>query len=153
MDPTFGYIDVGTLQESLDPQLRPWRLGATMFGVFGALALLVAAVGLYSVMSYSAAQRSHEMGVRIALGAKAADIRRLILRAGIWTAGTGVAIGAVLALAGGRYVEALLFETSARNGGVFAVVAASLMLVAVVASLVPAWRATRVDPVVALRAE
>jgi ABC-type antimicrobial peptide transport system permease subunit len=104
-------------------------------------------------MSYSAAQRSHEMGVRIALGAKAADIRRLILRAGIWTAGTGVAIGAVLALAGGRYVEALLFETSARNGGVFAVVAASLMLVAVVASLVPAWRATRVDPVVALRAE
>jgi predicted permease len=153
VDPGFGFIDVRTLQESLDPQLRPWRLGATMFGVFGALALLVAAVGLYSVMSYSAAQRSHEMGVRIALGAKAADIRRLILRAGIWTAGTGVAIGAVLALAGGRYVEALLFETSAKNGGVFAVVAGSLMIVAVIASLVPAWRATRVDPVVVLRAE
>jgi predicted permease len=153
LDPSLSLIDVATLQESINPQLRPWRLGATMFGVFGALALLVAAVGLYSVMSYTAAQRSHEMGVRIALGARAADIRRLIVRAGIWTAGAGVAIGAVLALIGGRYVEALLFETSARNGVVFGVVAASLMVVAVVASLLPAWRATRVDPVVALRAE
>jgi predicted permease len=153
LDPSLTLIDVATLQERIDPQLRPWRLGATMFGVFGALALLVAAVGLYSVMSYTAAQRSHEMGVRIALGARAADIRRLIVRAGIWTAGAGVAIGAVLALIGGRYVEALLFETSARNGVVFGVVAASLMIVAVVASLLPAWRATRVDPVVALRAE
>jgi predicted permease len=153
VDPTLGFIDVARLQERIDPQVRPWRLGATMFGIFGALALLVAAVGLYSVMSYTAAQRNHEMGVRMALGAETTDILRLILRAGLWTAGAGVAIGAVLALAASRYVEPLLFETSPRDGGVFGSVAVSLVAVAVVASLVPAWRATRVDPVVALRAE
>ncbi|HUF30509.1 MAG TPA: ABC transporter permease [Gemmatimonadaceae bacterium] len=152
-DPTLGYIHVETLQERIDPQVRPWRLGATMFGIFGALALLVAAVGLYSVMSYTAAQRSHEMGVRMALGAEARDIRRLILRAGVGTAAAGVAIGAMLAWMGGRFVEELLFGTSARNGMVFGAVASCLMIVAVAASLIPARRATRVNPVVALRAE
>lgn len=153
VDPTLGFIDVATLQERIDPQVRPWRLGATMFGIFGALALLVAAVGLYSVMSYTAAQRNHEMGVRMALGAEGADILRLILRAGMWTAGAGVAIGTVIALAGGRFLEPMLFETSARDGTVFSAVALCLLAVALVASVVPAWRATRVDPVVALRAE
>jgi predicted permease len=153
VDPTLGYIDVATLQERIDPQVRPWRLGATMFGIFGALALLVAAVGLYSVMSYTAAQRNHEMGVRMALGAEVIDILRLILRSGMWTAVAGVAIGSLIALAGGRFVEPLLFETSARDGTVFGAVALCLLAVALVASVVPAWRATRVDPVVALRAE
>jgi ABC-type antimicrobial peptide transport system permease subunit len=153
VDPTLGYIDVATLQERIDPQVRPWRLGATMFGIFGALALLVAAVGLYSVMSYTAAQRNHEMGVRMALGAEVIDILRLILRSGMWTAAAGVAIGSLIALAGGRFVEPLLFETSARDGTVFGAVALCLLAVALVASVVPAWRATRVDPVVALRAE
>jgi predicted permease len=153
IDPTLSFIHVSTLQESIDPQVRPWRLGATMFGIFGALALLVAAVGLYSVMSYTAAQRAHEMGVRMALGAEARDIRRLILRAGVGTAALGVAIGAMLAWIGGRYVEELLFGTSAHNGIVFLGVAFSLMVVSVAASLIPARRATRVDPVVALRAE
>jgi ABC-type antimicrobial peptide transport system permease subunit len=153
IDPTLSFIHVSTLQERIDPQVRPWRLGATMFGIFGALALLVAAVGLYSVMSYTAAQRAHEMGVRMALGAEARDIRRLILRAGVGTAALGVAIGATLAWIGGRYVEELLFGTSAHNGTIFIGVAFSLMVVSVAASLIPARRATRVDPVVALRAE
>lgn len=153
IDPTLSFIHVSTLQERIDPQVRPWRLGATMFGIFGALALLVAAVGLYSVMSYTAAQRAHEMGVRMALGAEARDILRLILRAGVGTAALGVAIGAVLAWIGGRYVEELLFGTSARNGTVFLGVAFFLLVVSVAASLIPARRATRVDPVVALRAE
>jgi predicted permease len=153
IDPTLGYISAKLLQESVDPQVRPWRLGATMFAIFGGLAMLVAAVGLYSVMSYVAAQRAHEMGVRIALGAQARDIRRLILTRGLGTAAAGIGIGAVLALAGGRFLEPLLFGTSARNPAVFAVVAGALLVVALVATLVPAWRATRVDPVVTLRAE
>jgi putative ABC transport system permease protein len=93
------------------------------------------------------------MGVRIALGAQARDIRRLILTRGLGTAAAGIGIGAVLALAGGRFLEPLLFGTSARNPAVFAVVAGALLVVALVATLVPAWRATRVDPVVTLRAE
>jgi ABC-type antimicrobial peptide transport system permease subunit len=124
-----------------------------MFAIFGALAMLVAAVGLYSVMSYVAAQRAHEMGVRIALGAQARDIRRLILTRGLGTAAAGIGIGAVLALAGGRFLEPLLFGTSAHDPAVFGVVAGALLVVALFATLVPAWRATRVDPVVTLRAE
>lgn len=153
LDPSLGYIDAKLLQEAVDPQVRPWRLGATIFAAFGALAMLVAAVGLYSVMSYVAAQRSHEMGVRIALGAQAGDIGWLILARGLGTAAVGIALGILLALAGSRFLEPLLFDTSAQNPTVFGTVATALLAVAVLATLVPAWRATRVDPVVALRAE
>ncbi len=153
LDPALAYIDVGSLQDSIDPQVRPWKLGATVFAIFGVLALAVAAIGLYSVISYIVAQRTHEIGVRIALGARSSVIVRLIVTQGVGSALAGVAIGITLALLGGRFIETLLFDTSARDVPVFVTVAVVLMLVATIASLIPAWRARRVNPVEALRAE
>jgi predicted permease len=153
LDPSIGYVTTQMLQESLDPQIRPWRLGATMFGVFGGLAVLVAAIGLYSVIAYLVTQRRHELGVRIALGAQPADIIGLVVRYGVGLALAGVLIGVLLAFNASRFIVPLLFDTSARNPAVFVSVAALLLVVAVVASLVPAWRASRVDPIEALRSE
>jgi predicted permease len=153
LDPTISFITVEMLQDSLDPQIRPWRLGATMFGIFGALTLLVAAIGLYSVIAYLVAQRAHELGVRIALGAQVGNIVMLVMRHGLGLALVGVVIGSILALNGGRLIEPLLFETSPRNPMIFGLVALVLLVVALLASVVPAWRASRVDPIVALRAD
>ena len=153
LDPGIGYVTVQSLQESLDPQIRPWRLGATMFGLFGVLALIVAAIGLYSVISYLVTQRAHELGVRIALGAQVGDIVGLVVRYGVGLAVAGVAIGTVIALNTARWIEPLLFETSPRNPWVFAGVMVVLLVVAVLASVIPAWRASRTDPIEALRAE
>jgi predicted permease len=153
LDPGIGYISVRSPQDNVDWQVHPWRLGATMFVVFGALALLVAAIGLYSLIAYLVAQRTHEFGVRVALGARAADIARLVMGRGVGAAAAGVVIGVALALALGRLVEPLLFETAPYDAGVFFVVTATLLAFAVLASLVPTWRATRVDPVTALRSE
>jgi predicted permease len=153
LEPAVGYISVQTLQEIINPQIRPWRLGATMFTAFGGLALLVAAIGIYSLIAYLVAQRTHELGVRMALGARAPDIVRLIMSRGIAPAMFGLALGVALALTLGRFVEPLLFQTSPRDLGVFVIVTATLLAFAVLASLVPTWRATRVDPLVALRTE
>jgi predicted permease len=153
LDPSLQDVDIRYLQDRLDPQIRPWRLGATMFGIFGALALIVAAVGLYSVVAYTVTQRTHEFGVRMALGARSGDILRLVVRQGTMTALIGTAIGIALALAAGRFIQPLLFKTSARSPVILATVAGILVVVAIVASLIPAWRAKRVDPVVALRAD
>ena len=153
LDPTVGLVGVELLQDSLDPQIRPWRLGANMFAVFGALALLVAAIGLYSVIAYLVAQRAHELGVRIALGAEQGNIVRLVVRHGVGLAAAGVAIGMVLSLNAGRWIERLLFDTSPRNPTVFLSVAAVLLVVGLLASLIPAWRAARVSPMEALRTE
>jgi putative ABC transport system permease protein len=117
------------------------------------LALLVAAVGLYSVIAYNVAQRTHELGVRVALGAQSPDVARLVVGEGIRVSLVGVAIGTAVALGAGRYVGPLLFSVSPRDPVVFSVVAVMLVAVAVVASLVPAWRASRVDPSVALRSD
>ena len=153
LDPTVGFVGVELLQDSLDPQIRPWRLGANMFAVFGALALLVAAIGLYSVIAYLVAQRAHELAVRIALGAEQGDIVRLVVRHGVGLAAAGVTIGMVLSLNAGRWIEPLLFDTSPRNPTVFLSVAAALLVVGLLASVIPAWRAARASPVDALRAE
>jgi predicted permease len=153
LDPSLQAIDIQQLQDRIDPQLRPWQLGATMFGIFGALALIVAAIGLYSVVAYAVTQRTHEFGVRLALGARSGDILRIVVRQGATTAVAGTAIGIVVAVGAGRFIEPLLFETSARNPVILATVACVLVLVAIIASLIPAWRAKRVDPVVALRAD
>jgi predicted permease len=153
LDPGIGYISVRSPQDNVDWQVRPWRLGATMFVVFGALALLVAAIGLYSLIAYLVAQRTHELGIRMALGARAADIARLVMGRGVGAAAAGVAVGVGLALALGRLVQPLLFEISSHDAGVFLAVTATLLTCAVLASLVPTWRATRVDPVTALRSE
>lgn len=153
VDPSVLYVDAGSLQELVDPQIRPWRLGATVFGLMGVLALLVAAVGLYSVLSYLVVQRTHEMGVRLALGATGASIVALVMRHSLAVALTGIAIGLALSLAAGRFIAPLLFDTSPRDGLVLGGVAASLLVVALAASLLPALRARRVNPLEAMRTD
>ena len=148
-----SYVTVTPLSEVFDNQTRSWRLGATMFTVFGILALTLAAIGLYSVIAYNVAQRTHEMGVRVALGAEVRDLVRLVLREGLLLAAVGVALGAGVALVVSRWVKPLLFDESPRDPLVFGAVAAALIAVALVASLLPARRASRVDPMKALRTE
>jgi ABC-type antimicrobial peptide transport system permease subunit len=153
MDPNLGYIDIEPLERGLDGQIRPWRLGATMFGIFGGLALLVAAVGLYSVIAYGVTQRRHELGVRVALGAQRGSIVWLTFRQGIAAAAIGVAIGLAIAVAAGPSIEPLLFHVPADDPVVFAIVGVTLLAVAGGATIVPALRGARSDPMQALRAE
>lgn len=149
--PDASVIDIALMQDRVDPQIRPWRLGATMFGLFGAIALVVAAIGLYSVVSYVTAQRTHEIGVRLAIGAGARRIIRLIVTDGMRVAVIGVAVGLVLALLTSHWIAPLLFSESARDPWVYLAVTAVLLAVAAIACLAPAVRAARVDPVKALR--
>jgi predicted permease len=151
--PGASYVIVLPFREIMGEQTRSWQLGARMFVTFGLLSLVLAAVGLFSVIAYNVAQRTHEFGVRVALGAQARDVARLMIGQGLRVSGVGLAIGVVVALWAGRFIKPLLFEESPRDPAVFAVVAASLLVVALLASLVPALRATRVDPASALRAD
>jgi predicted permease len=147
------YLDIRPLQRAIDPQIRPWRLGTAMFGVFGALAFLVAAVGLYGALAYGVAQRRQEIGVRMALGARAAQVVRLVLGEGLRVTLLGAVVGAAAALVGGRFLAGLLFDVRPTDPAVFAAVVGLVVVVAAAASLVPAWRATRVDPAEVLRAD
>ena len=147
------YAEVFPMSELLEGEMRPWRMGASLFGAFGLLALVLAAVGLYGVIAHSVSQRTHELGVRMALGARAGDVRRMILWQGVALAATGAAIGLLAAAAAAPRLESLLFRTAPRDPVVFAGVALTLLTVAAAACLVPAWRASRVDPSVALRAD
>jgi predicted permease len=151
--PGDSYVLARSLDQVVDPERRSWQLGATMFTVFGSLALLVAAIGLYSVISYTVAQRTHEMGVRVALGAQSVDVVRMILRQSVSLSAVAVALGIAIALGASRWVAPLLFETSPRDPVVYASVAGVLLLVALVAALAPALRAARVDASVALRSD
>jgi predicted permease len=151
--PGQSYITVRPLNELVDAQRRSWQIGATMFAAFGVLALLVAAVGLYGVITYDVAQRMHELGVRIALGAQARDVVRLVVGQGVRFALIGVTLGLALALIGARWIQPLLFRQSARDPGTYAMAAALLLAVALLASALPALRATRADPNAALREE
>jgi predicted permease len=151
--PGAAYVTVTPLSDVLGRQTTSWRLGATLFTVFGALALVLAAVGLYSVIAYSVAQRTHELGVRVALGAEVGDLVRLVLRQGMGLALVGVVLGGAIAFVVGRWVKPLLFDVSPHDPLVFAGGAAVLLGVAALASLIPARRAGRVDPILALRAE
>jgi ABC-type lipoprotein release transport system permease subunit len=149
--PGLPYTEVRPYEGVFANELRPWRIGAALFGLFGALAAVLVAVGLYGVIAFSVAQRTRELGVRIALGARAAGVLALVLRQGVLLAAAGGAIGLVVALGAARLVEPLLFRVPARDPAVLAGVALALLAVAAAATLVPAWRATRVDPAVALR--
>lgn len=148
-----SYVSVTPLRDIIDPELRSWRMGATMFTLFGTLALVLAAIGLYSVIAYNVAQRRHEIGLRVALGAHARDVLALVVGEGLRFGIAGIAIGGALALAAGHWVQPLLYGVSAHDPLVFIGVAAVLLIVAGTASAIPALRATRVDPSVALRTE
>jgi predicted permease len=151
--PGMPRVDLATIQTAIDPQYAPWKLGAAMFGVFGVLALIVAAVGLYSVIAYLVVDRTREIGVRIALGATSGRIVREVVVTAIATTTAGIAIGVVVALFAGRFVEPLLFDVSSRNPLVLGSVAAIVTAIAIFAAWSPARRASRVDPVIALRAD
>jgi predicted permease len=153
MMPGASYVSVTPFDDVIGGQMRSWKLGATMFGAFGVLALLLAAVGLYSVIAYNVAQRTHELGVRIAMGAQVGNVLGLVVGQGVRLGVAGIVIGGMIALSGARWLKPLLFQESARDPAVYALVAAVLLAVAVVASCVPAFRAARVDPNVALRSE
>jgi predicted permease len=142
-----------TMAEVMEPRYRPWQLGATLFTLFGALALLVAAIGIYSSVSYAVTQRTHEFGVRVALGARTADVLGQVLGEGLRTAVVGVAIGILMALAAGRLVASLLYGISPSDPLAIVLVAVTLLAIALIASLLPAWRATKADPMSALRAD
>src|SRR5262249_40021278 len=120
---------------------------------FGAMALILSALGIYGVISYSVAQRTREMGIRIALGARAEDVRRLVMRQAIRLCIIGIVIGTLLNLALTHVMESLLYGVSAHDASVFVVAPLVLVAVALLAAAVPARRATRVDPLVALRCE
>jgi hypothetical protein len=151
--PGQGFVIVRPLQELVDRQRQEWRLGATLFVAFGGLALVVAAVGLYGAMGYNVAQRKHELGVRVALGARSANILRLIVGQGLAFAAAGAVMGLTMALIAARWMQPLLYNESPRDPAVFAMVVAVSLAVAVVASVIPALRATRADPNMALRAD
>lgn len=151
--PGASYITVTPFSDIIGPQKRSWRLGATMFVAFGLLALVLASVGLYSVIAYNVTQRIHELGVRVALGAQAKDIIRLVVGEGLRVAVAGVGLGLLVAAWASKYVEALLFNTSPRDPLIYSLVAVALIGVSTAASFIPARRAARVDPNVALRSD
>jgi putative ABC transport system permease protein len=151
--PPPAYVTVTPFSTIVGTQYRSWSYGATMFLAFGALALVLAIIGLYSVIAYNVAQRTHELGVRIALGASVANINRLIVREGLLLAGVGVVIGGTVAAIASKWIANLLFDESPHDPVVFAVVITLLLAAAVMASLIPARRAVRVDPSVALRSD
>jgi putative ABC transport system permease protein len=151
--PGLAYVKATAMSEILAPNLRSWKLGATMFAIFGGLALVLAAVGLYSVIAYNVTQRTHEMGVRVALGAQSRDVIRLIVREALTIVLPGVALGAIVAVVASKWLKPLLFEVSPKDPMVFGGVIATLMVVAIAASWAPATRAARIDPNEALRAD
>jgi predicted permease len=151
--PGASYVKVEPFANLVGERIRSWQLGATMFVAFGLLALALAAVGLYSVVSYDVAQRTREIGVRRALGAQAGDVVGLVVRRGVLLGAVGIAIGVVVTLAAAGRVAPLLFDVSPRDPLVYALVAAAMLLVATAAAFIPARRAAGVDPTVALRSE
>jgi putative ABC transport system permease protein len=150
--PDANLVNVSSMQDRVDSQIRPWRLGATVFELFGGFALLVAAVGLYGAMAYNVAQRTREFGIRIAVGSDAGGLVRHVVLEGVRVASVGLILGAAAAVVTASRLAPLLFHVSPHDPGVFIAVAALLLCCAVLACVVPAWRAARTDPVVALRA-
>jgi putative ABC transport system permease protein len=152
-DPDLPVYRVRTLEEVVAASLADQRFNATLLGLFALLALVLASVGVYGVISYSVTRRTHEMGLRMALGAERREVRRLVVIQGMRVVGLGVVLGLAGALATARFLEGLLYGVATTDPVTLVVVPAVLLLVALLATVLPAVRATRVDPVVALRSE
>jgi ABC-type antimicrobial peptide transport system permease subunit len=135
------------------PQLQPWRLGATMFTLFGAVPLPMGAARLCSVIAYSAPQRRQEIASRIALGAQSGDVVRLVAFQAARTIGIGLVVGGAVAVYASHWLTDLLYDTSPRDPAIYAVAAGLMLVAGVVAAFVPARRSAFIDPALALRAE
>ena len=155
LEPAAAIFNVQAMPELIasSPAAFMRRFPATLIGVFAGLALLLSSIGIYGVVSYSVSQQTHYIGVRMALGARASDILKLILKQGLIIALAGIAIGSLGAYILMRLLQSLLFEVSANDASTYAVVAGALFLIALLACYLPARRATKVDPLVALRYE
>jgi ABC-type antimicrobial peptide transport system permease subunit len=153
LDPSLSIYNAKTLTEHMNVSLFPARMAAIALGSFGVLALLLAAVGIYGVMSHVVSGRTREIGLRMALGAQPADVRQLILRQGMLLAAIGSTAGLIIAFGGTQLLKSLLYGVSASDPLTFSLVSLLLLSVALFACWIPARRATRVDPIVALRAE
>jgi putative ABC transport system permease protein len=153
LDPDQPIYDIQTMQTRLAISLNAQQVTSGLCGVFAVVALMLAIVGIYSVMSFVVNQRTHEIGIRMALGAQQKDVVRMVVGRGAWMIALGLGIGTLAAAGINRLMTDLLFGVSPTDPSTFASVAASLAAVALVASYVPARRAARVDPVIALREE
>jgi ABC-type antimicrobial peptide transport system permease subunit len=150
-EPNLPILELRTVAETMGNSLYVARMGAILLGAFAGLALLLASIGVYSVTSFSVAQRTREIGVRMALGARGDDVLVLVLGQGMRLVALGVGVGLVLALAAGRSVESFLYGVSGRDTMTLVVVPLILAAVALAACLLPARRAVKMDPLAALR--
>lgn len=153
IDSRLAFGDTTTLARLMAVSLYPVRMGAGLLGVFGLLALVLASVGLYGVIAYSVARRDHEIGVRVAMGARPGDVVRLVLRGGMGVVAAGMAVGLAVAAGLSRFLSGVLYGTSAVDPLAYGIAALALLAVAFVANYLPAARAARLDPLVALRQE
>jgi putative ABC transport system permease protein len=153
VDPDQPIYGIRTMEEVVSNSVAPQRLSTILLAIFAGVAMLLAAVGIYGVMSYSINQRTHEIGIRMALGARRSDVIRLVVGQGMLLAIMGVVVGLIGGFFITRVMSTLLFGVEARDPMTFAVIPALLVSVALVACYLPARRATRVDPMVALRYE
>lgn len=144
---------VTTMEQQFSDQLSPRRFQTTLLALFALAALLLSGVGIYGILHYSVAQRTHEIGIRMALGSRPREIVRLVLKDGAKLAGAGLATGAVAATAVTQFMRSLLFGVTATDPATFLSVLVLLMSVALLACYIPARRAAKVDPMVALRYE
>jgi len=151
IDPGLDFYDAMPLRDFIQASLFPQKIAASLVSVLGAIALVLAAIGLYSVMSYAISQRTREIGIRMALGAQPVDVRRMVVRQGMTMAAVGLGVGIATAFAATRMAASLLVGVSSTDPAVFASATVFLGLVALAASYVPALRATRIDPNAALR--
>jgi predicted permease len=153
VDPSVRFLHIDPLQEAVDRQTSSWRLGATAFTAFGMLALIVAGIGLYSVLAFSVAQRTFEIGVRTALGATPRRLARMVLGEMARLIAVGLVVGLIVAVIVAPRAQSLLFNVSPHDPGTLAVVVCCVVAVSVLAAIVPARRAILVDPSIALRSE
>ncbi len=153
VDPQVPVTRVTTMTETMVESYSTRRFQMLLLTVFSIIAVLLAAIGIYGVMSHAVTQRTHEIGVRMALGARRTDILGLVISRGALLITAGVALGLVASLALSRFIESLLFGVTAKDPGTFTIIVIILSLIALLACLLPAWRATKVDPMVALRYE
>jgi predicted permease len=153
VEPNLPAISISRASDLVAYEFRPWRLGATLFGGFSAVALVIAAIGLFGVVSFTTTLRTREIGVRMALGARGSNIMRVVAGAGLVSVVAGLIVGSAAALVASRWMGDVLYQTSPRDPAVLVETAGALLVVAVVAVIVPVVRALRLAPAAILRSE